>query len=156
MDGTDKKEGNEDIPPFYLPQRYKLIFKIMEDNKNASRLGRKPMPPEVKQQLATACKEYNEFKTAEKTLLIKEKSAFMATQVKAMDAILFLPDYLLEEAISDHGEQGAEEEHEFKPAIVYMEQFMQMLPPEQTCRLRLLPAFQESLMRAAEAQNEER
>jgi len=44
---------------------------------------------------------------------------------------------------------------EFASAVVYMEQMMQMFPPEQTCRLRLLPAFEESLMRAAEAQNEE-
>ena len=72
-----------------------------------------------------------------------------------MDAILFLPDYLLEEALSDHGEQASEEAHEFKGAVVYMEQFMQMLPPEQTCRMRLMPAFQESFMRAAEQANEE-
>ena len=36
-----------------------------------------------------------------------------------------------------------------------MEQIMQMFPPEQTSRLRLIPAFEESLMRSAEAQNEE-
>jgi len=49
----------------------------------------------------------------------------------------------------------SEDVGEFASAVVYMEQMMQMFPPEQTCRLRLLPAFEESLMRAAEAQNEE-
>lgn len=67
-----------------------------------------------------------------------------------MDAILFLPDYLLEETLSDSGQQAMQEEDEFMPAILYMEQIMQMFPPEQTCRLRLIPAFEESLMRAAE------
>ena len=72
-----------------------------------------------------------------------------------MDAIIFLPDYLLEETMSDSGAQVTEDVGEFASAVVYMEQMMQMFPPEQTCRLRLLPAFEESLMRAAEAQNEE-
>ena len=48
MEGGDD-EINEEIPPFFMPQRYKLIFKLMEDARNASRLGRKPMPLEVKQ-----------------------------------------------------------------------------------------------------------
>ena len=79
MEGGDDTNLNEEIPPFFMPQRYKLIFKLMEDAKNASRLGRKPMPLEVKQQLATACKEYNEFKTAEKTLLQRERERNLAT-----------------------------------------------------------------------------
>ena len=49
MEGGDDTNLNEEIPPFFMPQRYKLIFKLMEDAKNASRLGRKPMPLEVKQ-----------------------------------------------------------------------------------------------------------
>ena len=127
----------------------------MEDHKNSSRLGRKPMPQEVKQKLAQVSKAYNEFKTAEKTLVDTEKMLQMRTQIKAMDAIIFLPDYLLEETMSDSGAQVTEDVGEFASAVVYMEQMMQMFPPEQTCRLRLLPAFEESLMRAAEAQNEE-
>ena len=73
-----------------------------------------------------------------------------------MDAILFLPDYLLQEAMSDSGGQANEDLSEFAPSVVYMEQIMQMFPPEQSSRLRLIPAFEESLMRSAEAQNEER
>ena len=47
------KDSGEEIPPFFLPQRYKLLYKIFEDTKNAHRLGRKPMPLDVKQKLAT-------------------------------------------------------------------------------------------------------
>ena len=75
----------------------------MEDHKNCSRLGRKPMPLEVKQKLAAISKEYNEFKVAEKTLMDMERAKFVNTQIKAMDAIMYLPDYLLEEALSDSG-----------------------------------------------------
>jgi len=79
----------------------------------------------------------------------------METAIKAMDAIVFLPDYLLEETMSDSGAQAQEDDQEYVPGVLYMEQIMQMFPPEHTCRLRLLPAFEESLMRAAEAQKEE-
>mmetsp|Transcript_15395 Transcript_15395/g.20864 ORF Transcript_15395/g.20864 Transcript_15395/m.20864 type:complete len:153 (+) Transcript_15395:267-725(+) len=145
------KDSGEEIPPFFMPQRYKLLYKVMEDHKNSSRLGRKPMPMEAKQRLAAAAKEYSEFKTAEKTILDKEKAMQMATSIKAMDAILFLPDYLLEETMSDSGAQAIEDDSEFVPAVLYMEQILQMFPPEQTCKMRLIPAFEESLMRAAEA-----
>ena len=67
------KDSGEEIPPFFMPQRYKLLFKVMEDHRNSHRLGRKPMPLEVKQKLAEVAKEYNEFKTAKKYLLDEEK-----------------------------------------------------------------------------------
>ena len=133
-----------------MPQRYKLLFKIMEDHKNCSRLGRKPMPIEIKQKLAAVQKEYNEFKVAEKTLMDLERSKFHNTQIRAMDAIMYLPDYLLQEAMSDSGQQASEDNYEFAPAVVYIEQIMTMFPPEQTARLRLIPAFEESLMRTAD------
>ena len=72
------KDSGEEVPPFFLPQRYKLLYKLMEDHKNAHRLGRKPMPVEVKQELAKASKEYNEFKVAEKALLDKERAPYLA------------------------------------------------------------------------------
>ena len=48
-----------------------------------------------------------------------------------------------------------EDDAEFVPSVLYMEQILQMFPPEQTVRYRLFPAFEESLMRSAEAQSEE-
>ena len=35
------KDSNEEVPPFFMPQRYKLLYKIMEDHKNCGRPGRK-------------------------------------------------------------------------------------------------------------------
>ncbi len=81
----------------------------MEDHKNSGRLGRKPIPDEVKQKLAQVSKDYNEFKVAEKTLIDKERANQLRTQMKAMDSILFLPDYLLEETMSDSGAQVDED-----------------------------------------------
>lgn len=97
------KDSGEEIPPFFMPQRYKLLYKVMEDHKNSGRLGRKPMPLEVKQKLAAVAKEYNEFKTAEKIILDKEKARQTEVAINAMDAIVYLPDYLLEEVMSDSG-----------------------------------------------------
>lgn len=149
------KDSGEEVPPFFMPQRYKLLYRVMEDAKNSTRLGRKPMPVEVREKLAAVSKEYSEFKTAEKMYLDMERAKLITTQIKATDAIFYLPDYLLEEALSDSGHQAMEDAQEFVPSVVYMEQLMQMFPPEMTCRLRLIPAFEESFMRTAEAAKEE-
>ena len=85
----------------------------------------------------------------------KEKANLLNTQIRAMDSILFLPDYLMTEALSDVGAQAADEDNEFTFAVLYMEQILQMFPPEQTVRYRMIPAFEESFMRSAEAANEE-
>ena len=42
------KESGEEIPPFFMPQRYKLLYKVMGDHKNSMRPARKPMPLEVR------------------------------------------------------------------------------------------------------------
>ena len=68
------KDSGEEIPPFFMPQRYKLLYKVMEAHKNSVRLGRKPMPQDVKQNLAETAKAYNEYKTAEKVLMDKERA----------------------------------------------------------------------------------
>ena len=41
---------------------------------------------------------------AEKTLLDKEEALIVEAQMKALDAVIFMPDYLMEEAIQDTGE----------------------------------------------------
>lgn len=68
------KDSGVEIPPFFMPQRYKLMYAVMMDHKNSGRLARKPMPLELKQKLAVVMKEYNEFKTAEKSLLDMERA----------------------------------------------------------------------------------
>jgi hypothetical protein len=42
--------------------------------------------------------------------------------------------------------------HEFRPVILYMEQFLRILPQEITCKYKVLPAFEESFMTMNESQ----
>lgn len=44
---------------------------------------------------------------------------------------------------------------EYRPAVLYMEQMMRILPKEMTVKLKMIPAFEESFMRIEEARNEE-
>jgi hypothetical protein len=72
-----------------------------------------------------------------------------------MDAIVFLPDYLMEECLSGDGMIASQELQEFKPAVMYMEQMSKLYPREITCKWKLIPAFEESFMRIEEARNAE-
>lgn len=74
-------------------------------------------------------------------------------QLKSLDALLFLPDYLLEECIDTQGAIESEDLNEFRPATLYMQQMIRLLPREVTARFKLTPAFEESLMRIEEANN---
>jgi hypothetical protein len=40
--------------------------------------------------------------------------------------------------------------YEFRPCTLYTEQIMRIYPEELTCRLKILPAFEESLMAISE------
>ena len=71
----------------------------------------------------------------------------MKAHTKAMDATVFLPDYLLEECFSEWGQEGAEDMEEYQPAIMYMPQMLHILPREETEKYKLLPAFSDSFMR---------
>ena len=44
---TPKSRG-EELPPFFIPARYKLLYKCLQDVKNTNRFNRKPMPEAVK------------------------------------------------------------------------------------------------------------
>ena len=43
---------------------------------------------------------------------------------------------------------------EFMPGVLYMEQILRVFPKEYTNRLRMLPAFEESLMKYDEAKSD--
>ena len=58
-----------------------------------------------------------------------------------------LPDYLMNEATSETGASVSDEMQEFMPAILYMEQILRVFPRELTCKYKMIPAFEESLMR---------
>ena len=49
---TTPKDTGEEMPPFYLPQRYKLYFKMIQDTQNANFPARKPMPPALKKEFS--------------------------------------------------------------------------------------------------------
>jgi hypothetical protein len=70
-----------------------------------------------------------------------------------MDAIVWLPDYLLEECLSETGETIQEDMIEFRPSVMYMDQMLRIYPREITCRWKLIPAFEESLMRIEEGRS---
>ena len=71
--------------------------------------------------------------------------------MSALDACLFLPDYLMEETLGESGLQQAEALEEFQPGVLYMEQILRIFPKEYTARLRMIPAFEETLMKYDEA-----
>ena len=83
-------------------------------------------------------------------MLEHEANEHLKVQLTAMESCLFLPDYLLEEAFSDSGHMQADQAEEFKPAVMYMEQILRIFPREYTARLRMIPAFEETLMRYQE------
>ena len=76
----------------------------------------------------------------------REEAIVVNAQMKALDAVVFLPDYLMEEATSDNGETLLEDNYEFKPSSLYMEQILRIFPQEITVKYKLIPAFEESFM----------
>ena len=89
-------------------------------------------------------------------MLDQEENDNLVHQMATMDALVFLPDHLFKEVTVEGGEAQEEDEHEFTPGIIYQEQIMRMFPRELTARLKLIPAFEEQLMREEESRNEER
>ena len=70
--GYGATQEESEVPAFFLPSRYKLLAKVLNDHKNTNRITRKPLPEDIKKSLAKQAKEYNEFKVAEKILIDRE------------------------------------------------------------------------------------
>ena len=85
----------------------------------------------------------------------KEDEDHIRLQIKTMDALIYLPDYLYEEALSETGAIESDEMHEFMPGMLYMEQMLRIFPREITCKYKLIPSWEETFMRWEEAGNEE-
>ncbi len=83
----------------------------------------------------------------------KESVQHIKSQLSALEACMFLPDYLMEETMTESGAQQAEALEEFQPAILYMEQILRIFPKEYTNRLRMMPSFEETLMKYDEAKS---
>ena len=69
------------------------MYKIIQEAKNCSRVGRKPIPDDLKLEFAKKSKEYHAYKQIEKEEIEKEYHAQRISQLKAMDSIIYLPDY---------------------------------------------------------------
>ena len=87
-------------------------------------------------------------------MLEKESTLQLKAQLSALEACLFLPDYLLEETFTESGLASSEAMEEFMPGVMYTEQVLRIFPKEYTNRLRLLPAWEETLMKYSEATGE--
>lgn len=145
----------EEVPQLFSPQRTKLLFRMLQDNKNSTRIYRKPMPLDVKLDFAKKSKEYHAFKQVEKTDVEKELAAQLQVQLKAIDSIFFLPDYLMEECLGEDGEMREEDTREYEPYIMYIDQLQRLFPREITAKWRVMPAFEETLMRYEETRAQE-
>ena len=145
------RDIGEEQPPFFMPVRYRLLVKCLQESRNSNRFSRKPMPDAVRLEYARRAKEYNMYKHLEVTQLEKESALNLKAQLNALDACLFLPDYLMDETLGESGLQQAEALEEFQPGVLYMEQILRIFPKEYTNRLRMIPAFEETLMKYDEA-----
>ena len=112
------------------------------------------MPDEVRIELTKQAKEFNMYKHHEVTMIGKEANLHVKAQVSALEACYFLPDYLMEETMNESGGQQSEAMEEFMPGVLYMEQILRIFPREYTNRLRLLPAWEESLMKYDESKGD--
>ena len=150
------RDINEDQPPFYMPARYKLYIKCLQEFRNSNRFSRKPMPDAVREEFVRRSKEYQAYKQCEQRMLDEEANLYAGTQIKALEAAFFLPDYLMEEAWSQTGEAEVEQNEEFLPAHMYTDQLLRIMPREFTSKIRMLPAFEETLMKYDEKRGGDR
>ena len=99
------RDIGEEQPPFFMPMRYRLLVKCLQESRNSNRFSRKPMPDAVRLEYARRAKEYNMYKHLEVTQLEKESALNLKAQLNALDACLFLPDYLMDETLGESGLQ---------------------------------------------------
>eukprot|EP00351_Strombidinopsis_sp_SopsisLIS2011_P006072 CAMPEP_0116880272 /NCGR_PEP_ID=MMETSP0463-20121206/12180_1 /TAXON_ID=181622 /ORGANISM="Strombidinopsis sp, Strain SopsisLIS2011" /LENGTH=128 /DNA_ID=CAMNT_0004530643 /DNA_START=233 /DNA_END=619 /DNA_ORIENTATION=- len=124
---------------------------MIQDTQNANYPARKPMPPALKKEFSEKSKEYHAYKIAEHNLVKKEEAVQLKASFEALDAVFFLPDYLMDECLNETGVNDHEDMGEFRPAQLYIEQTMRLFPREITHKFKLIPAFEETLMKIEES-----
>ena len=145
------RDTGEEQPPFFMPARYKLLVKCYQEFRNSNRFSRKPMPEAVRVEFARRSKEYQMYKHYEVQQLEREGALHLQSQLSALEACLFLPDYLMEETLTESGAAYSEAMEEFMPGVLYIEQILRIFPKEYTNRLRMIPAWEETLMKYNES-----
>ena len=86
--------------------------------------------------------------------MTKEDHAMRLVQMNALNAIIYLPDYLIDEVTSETGYTRSEESNEFMPGYMYAEQMLRMFPKEITSKLKIAPAFEETFMKWEEGEED--
>ena len=66
-------ERGEEVPPYFIPQRVKVLFKFYETHRNSTRLHRKPIPAELKADFAEKARAYAQYTQARHILMEREK-----------------------------------------------------------------------------------
>ena len=84
---------------------------------------------------------------ANKLIMEEEQNKLNFEAINTDQAVYFLPDYLRQEAEQQGGQEMSDNLVEFRPAILYTEQMMRIFPREIAVRFKLMPAFEETLMR---------
>ena len=87
----------EELPPFMIPPRYKLMFKIMQNDRNNTRLHRKEIPLADKERFAQQAKDWAMYVQANKLIGEEEMNSLVHEQINTDMACAFLPDYLRNE-----------------------------------------------------------
>lgn len=141
------KDTGEEMPPFFLGPRVKLMYRVLQDHKNCARVGRKPMPEDMRKMFVAKSKEYHAYKVLEMMHIEQENVGVLKAQMTALDAIVHLPDYLMDECLDETGDTHFEDVDEFSPSMMYLEQQLRLYPREITARWKLFPALEESFMR---------
>ncbi len=73
------KDIGEELPPFYMPARYKLMIKCLNEFRNSNRISRKPMPDAVREEFVRRSKEYQAYKLCEQSLIEQESNLQVLT-----------------------------------------------------------------------------
>ena len=76
-----------------------------------------------------------------------EESLMIQQQASCDVAKFFLPEYLQDEINSQGGLEMQQNFEEFTPAVMYQDQMMRLFPRQLVVKFKMLPAFEETMMR---------
>ena len=105
LESSGSKIKAEDASSFWIPVRYRLLYKCLEDSRNTHRFSIKQMPEDVRENFIKECKEYQQYKQLQLLHLEKEMNNYVPVFTKAIQACFFLPDFLRHEVFSEDGDK---------------------------------------------------
>ena len=66
------EQSRSSVPPFFTSARVKLLWRMLEDQKNNTFPDRKPIPPDVQAEFIAKSKEYHAYKERERQMINEE------------------------------------------------------------------------------------